>query len=86
MLQRRKYFVQFLDPDREIRVNWESGLVGHACLTRTILNLEDAYRYPLFNPTVDRETGFHKSCVMHTDHGISGKCHSMCTILKQDRV
>ena len=39
-------------------------MVGHACLTSTILNLEDAYKYPLFNPTIDRHTGFHTKAVL----------------------
>ena len=39
--------------------------VGWACLlNENHFKLEDAYRYPLFNPTVDRETGFHTKAVL----------------------
>ena len=60
----QEMFATIFETGEEIRVNWEKGLVGHACLTSTILNLEDAYKYPLFNPTIDRHTGFHTKAVL----------------------
>ena len=42
----------------EIRFPSSQGLAGHAVTTGQVLNVENAYEHPLFNPDVDRKTGF----------------------------
>jgi adenylate cyclase len=42
----------------EIRFPASQGLAGHAVSTGRVLNVADAYRHPLFNPEVDKQTGF----------------------------
>ncbi len=37
----------------------QSGIVVHVAKTGQALHVEDAYREPLFNPNVDRVTGYH---------------------------
>ena len=43
---------------KEIRISSTIGLAGHVAHTGDIVNIEDAYQDPRFNPAVDRETGF----------------------------
>jgi adenylate cyclase len=42
----------------EIRFPASQGLAGYAVASGKILNVEDAYAHPLFNPDVDKKTGF----------------------------
>ncbi len=42
----------------EIRFPSSQGLAGHAVTTGQVLNVENAYQHPLFNPAVDKKTGF----------------------------
>jgi putative ABC transport system ATP-binding protein len=58
----------------EIRVPLDSGIVGRVYATGEPMNVPDAYREPLFNPAVDRETGFRTRsilCVPIRSHGSS---------------
>lgn len=43
----------------EIRLPMNRGIAGHVATTGECLNIPDAYSHPLFNPEVDRETGYH---------------------------
>lgn len=42
----------------EIRVPLNMGIAGHVAQTGDYLNIPDAYSHPLFNPDVDRQTGY----------------------------
>jgi adenylate cyclase len=42
----------------EIRVPLRVGIAGHVAVTGECLNIPDAYEHPLFNPEVDRQTGY----------------------------
>jgi adenylate cyclase len=42
----------------DIRIPIGTGIAGHVYRTNAPLNVADAYDSPLFNPTVDRETGY----------------------------
>ena len=48
----------------EIRFPCSEGLAGHAVSTSEMLNIEDAYQDPRFNPAVDKETGFKTESVI----------------------
>ena len=49
----------------EIRLPMNDGsLVGHCALMGELLNIDDAYQDPRFNPEVDRRTGFKTSSVL----------------------
>ncbi|MEP0957568.1 GAF domain-containing protein [Leptolyngbya sp. FACHB-1515] len=43
---------------REIRLPMNMGIAGRVAATGTPLNIPDAYSSPLFNPDIDRETGY----------------------------
>jgi energy-coupling factor transporter ATP-binding protein EcfA2 len=42
----------------DLRIPIESGIAGHVATTGQSVRIDDAYAHPLFNPDVDRETGF----------------------------
>jgi adenylate cyclase len=42
----------------EIRIPSSVGIAGHVAQTGQVLNIQDAYQDPRFNPEVDRETGY----------------------------
>jgi adenylate cyclase len=46
------------DKGREIIIPITTGIAGHVAQTGESLNIPDAYSHPLFNPNVDRETGY----------------------------
>ena len=48
----------------EIRFPASQGLAGHAVTTGQVLNVENAHQHPLFNPDVDRKTGFQTRSVI----------------------
>jgi adenylate cyclase len=48
----------------EIRFPCSEGLAGHAVSTGQVLNIEDAYEDPRFNPAFDRATGFRTKSVI----------------------
>jgi len=48
----------------EIRFPSSQGLAGHAVTTGQVLNVEDAHQHPLFNPEVDKKTGFRTRSVI----------------------
>ncbi|MBI4180271.1 HD domain-containing protein [bacterium] len=43
---------------KTIRVRADQGIVGLVFRRKKLINVEDAYRHPSFNQTVDRKTGF----------------------------
>ena len=43
----------------EIRIPRTTGIAGHVAATGETLNIPDAYSHPMFNPDVDRNTGYH---------------------------
>lgn len=40
------------------RIPIDAGIAGHVAMTGASLRVDDAYAHPLFNPDVDRKTGF----------------------------
>jgi adenylate cyclase len=42
----------------EIRVPLTVGIAGHVAVTGECLNIPDAYSHPLFNKSIDRQTGY----------------------------
>jgi putative ABC transport system ATP-binding protein len=56
----------------DLRVPITAGIAGHVATTGRTLRVDDAYAHPLFNPEVDRETGFRTRsilCVPIRDRG-----------------
>jgi len=49
---------------REIRIPTTAGIAGHTATTGEALNIPDAYASPLFNPAVDRETGYRTRSIL----------------------
>jgi putative ABC transport system ATP-binding protein len=43
----------------EFRTPLDAGIAGRVATTGESLRIDDAYQHPLFNPAIDRETGFH---------------------------
>lgn len=43
----------------EIRLPISVGIPGHVAITGECLNIPDAYSHPLFNPDLDKQTGYH---------------------------
>lgn len=41
-----------------IRVPADSGIAGAVCMTKTVLNIGDAYADPRFNKDIDKQTGY----------------------------
>ena len=48
----------------EIRVPVGVGIAGHVAATQEVLNIPDAYSHPLFNPEIDRQTGYHTHSIL----------------------
>ncbi len=48
----------------DLRIRGDSGFIGQAGRTRTIINTPDAYAVPRFNPAVDKSTGFRTRCIL----------------------
>jgi putative ABC transport system ATP-binding protein len=48
----------------DLRVPIERGIAGHVATTGQSLRIDDAYAHPLFNPDIDRETGFRTRSVL----------------------
>lgn len=46
------------DQGREITIPMTAGIAGHVAKSGKPLNIPDAYSHPLFNPDVDRQTGY----------------------------
>jgi adenylate cyclase len=46
------------DRPLELRLPLGMGIAGHVARTGDCLNIPDAYTHPLFNPDVDRQTGY----------------------------
>jgi adenylate cyclase len=42
----------------EIRLPLNEGIAGYVATTGKSLNISDAYQHPLFNPSIDRQTGY----------------------------
>jgi adenylate cyclase len=42
----------------EIRIPRTAGIAGHVAATGEVLNIPDAYSHPMFNPEVDKNTGY----------------------------
>ena len=47
-----------------IKVKKGHGIVGTVAITERCLNIRDAYKEPLFNSTVDKETGFRTETIL----------------------
>lgn len=48
----------------EIRVPLRAGIAGQVAVTGECLNIPDAYEHPLFNPEVDRQTGYRTRTIL----------------------
>jgi adenylate cyclase len=48
----------------DLRVPIERGIAGRVATSGESLRIDDAYAHPLFNPDVDRETGFRTRSVL----------------------
>jgi serine phosphatase RsbU (regulator of sigma subunit) len=48
----------------EIRFPSSTGLAGHVASTGEVLNIEDAYSDPRFNPSIDQTTGYRTKSVL----------------------
>lgn len=48
----------------DLRMPIERGVAGHVATTGRSLRIDDAYASPLFNPEVDRETGFRTRSIL----------------------
>jgi adenylate cyclase len=48
----------------DVRVPIDRGIAGHVATTGRSLRVDDAYAHPLFNPDVDRATGFRTRSVL----------------------
>eukprot|EP01113_Clastostelium_recurvatum_P036970 TRINITY_DN5359_c0_g1_i6.p1 TRINITY_DN5359_c0_g1~~TRINITY_DN5359_c0_g1_i6.p1 ORF type:complete len:1099 (+),score=288.25 TRINITY_DN5359_c0_g1_i6:56-3352(+) len=48
----------------EIRIPISSGIAGHVATTGATLNIDDAYKSPLFFPEVDRHTGYRTKSIL----------------------
>jgi len=49
---------------KELRIPDHLGIAGHVLHSGQALNVEDPYAHPLFNPDVDRQTGFETKCIL----------------------
>ncbi|MEX2643389.1 MAG: GAF domain-containing protein, partial [Acetobacterales bacterium] len=48
----------------EIRIPTDQGIAGAVFTDGGLLNIDDAYNHPLFNPAVDRRTGFRTRSIL----------------------
>jgi putative ABC transport system ATP-binding protein len=48
----------------DIRMPMNAGIAGHVASTGRILRIDEAYGHPLFNPAVDRQTGFRTRSIL----------------------
>lgn len=48
----------------EIRIPLDKGIAGHVATTGECLNIPDAYSHPLFNPAVDKQTGYRTRSIL----------------------
>jgi putative ABC transport system ATP-binding protein len=48
----------------EIRFSMQAGVAGYVARTGKPLNVRDAYREPLFNPEIDRRTGYRTRSIL----------------------
>lgn len=48
----------------EFRIPTTAGLVGYVMSTGGVLNLPDAYHYKLFNPAIDKATGYRTKAII----------------------
>ncbi len=48
----------------DVRVPIGRGIAGHVARSGRALRVDDAYQHPLFNPDVDRETGFRTRSIL----------------------
>jgi energy-coupling factor transporter ATP-binding protein EcfA2 len=48
----------------DVRFPIDRGIAGHVATTGASLRVDDAYAHPLFNPEVDRETGFRTKSIL----------------------
>jgi len=48
----------------DVRMPMDRGIAGHVARTGQALRVDDAYAHPLFNPDVDRETGYRTRTIL----------------------
>lgn len=48
----------------DVRIPLSAGIAGHAASTGETVKVDDAYAHPLFNPEVDRRTGFRTRSIL----------------------
>jgi putative ABC transport system ATP-binding protein len=52
------------DEPVEFRTPIDAGIAGRVAITGESLRIADAYQHPLFNPAIDRETGFRTRSIL----------------------
>jgi adenylate cyclase len=68
----------------DVRFSMERGIAGEVATTGRPLRVDDAYAHPLFNPEVDRDTGFRTHsilCVPIADRG--GRVFAVAQLLNK---
>jgi len=48
----------------DVRMPMDRGIAGHVARTGRALRVDDAYAHPLFNPDIDRETGYRTRTIL----------------------
>lgn len=67
-----------------LEVPVDRGIAGHVALTGEAVNLTDAYASPLFNPEVDRRTGYRTRSVMCVPlRGEAGEVFAVAQVLNK---
>jgi putative ABC transport system ATP-binding protein len=66
--ERRELWLKVAQAERgravDLRFPLERGIAGHVATTGRSLRVDDAYAHPLFNPEIDRETGFRTRSIL----------------------
>jgi len=52
------------DTGKEIRIPQSKGIAGECCMEGKIINIEDAYQDPRFNPAIDKATGYKTTSIL----------------------
>jgi phosphoserine phosphatase len=56
--------LRFSSDMTNVRIPAGTGLVGSCARSRQVINVQDCYSDPRFDPTTDKRTGFHTRCML----------------------
>merc|ERR1719453_2221385 len=62
--QRGELWSVSTDTGKEIRIPKDKGIAGECCMEKKIINIEDAYKDPRFNPALDKASGYHTQSIL----------------------